>query len=150
MPDGKTHRRVGAIAGAVYAGCRAPTEAATNLWLESFGGAVGGSIGGGLPDLMDPPVSPWHRSLAHGVAPVGLLGVAWMERLEEWRSRLRAEAARCSALKSDATSFARVLWLTLFEWFCRIASGALAGLLAGYVSHLVLDAFTPRSVPVFG
>jgi hypothetical protein len=36
----------------------------------------------------------------------------------------------------------------LFELFWRLAAGFFNGLRAGYVSHLALDAMTPRSIPL--
>jgi hypothetical protein len=39
------------------------------------------------------------------------------------------------------------LWLSLCEIFWRALAGFANGLPAGYISHLVLDAGTPRSIP---
>jgi hypothetical protein len=40
------------------------------------------------------------------------------------------------------------LFYWLLELACRFAAGVLAGFLGGYASHLVLDAFTPSSLPL--
>ncbi len=40
------------------------------------------------------------------------------------------------------------LWLTICELFWRALAAFANGLAAGYLSHLVLDAGTPRSIPL--
>lgn len=40
------------------------------------------------------------------------------------------------------------LFLNMFELFWRFLTGFTSGLAAGYVSHLALDAVTPRSIPL--
>jgi len=40
------------------------------------------------------------------------------------------------------------LLLSLFELLWRLAAGFANGLAAGYLSHLALDAVTPRSIPL--
>jgi membrane-bound metal-dependent hydrolase YbcI (DUF457 family) len=40
------------------------------------------------------------------------------------------------------------LWHVFLELLLRLAAGAMAGALGGYGSHLALDAFTPRSLPL--
>jgi hypothetical protein len=40
------------------------------------------------------------------------------------------------------------LLLSLFELMWRLAAGFANGLAAGYISHLALDAATPRSIPL--
>ena len=40
------------------------------------------------------------------------------------------------------------LWLTVRELFWRALADFANGLAAGYCSHLVLDAGTPRSIPL--
>ena len=40
------------------------------------------------------------------------------------------------------------LWHALVELLCRLGAGALAGLLAGYGSHVALDEFTPACLPL--
>jgi len=40
------------------------------------------------------------------------------------------------------------LFAKLAELFWRFLAGLANGLAAGYVSHLALDAFTPRSLPL--
>ncbi len=66
MPDGKTHKLVGAGTGAVYAGFRAKEQSNQNWCIEVAGGAVGGYVGGQLPDVLEPAISSWHRDVGRG------------------------------------------------------------------------------------
>lgn len=40
------------------------------------------------------------------------------------------------------------LWLAICEFFWRMLTGFANGLAAGYLSHLAIDAGTPRSIPI--
>jgi len=40
------------------------------------------------------------------------------------------------------------LWQAVLELLCRLGTGALAGLLGGYGSHVAPDAFTPAGLPL--
>jgi hypothetical protein len=55
MPDGKTHKLVGAGTGAVYAGYRAKEETNLHWWMEVAGGAFGGYLGVRVPMSWNQP-----------------------------------------------------------------------------------------------
>jgi len=42
-----------------------------NWWTEVAGGALGGYVGGLLPDVLEPAISSWHRDVAHSCAAGG-------------------------------------------------------------------------------
>ncbi len=85
-------------------------------------GGLAGSIFTCLPDVLEPATSPNHRDFFHSVAFAGLL-VGGMVKLHQWQPE---------------------------EDWHRLLRGI--GLLAGsaYLIHLVLDATTPKSLPLFG
>lgn len=149
MSDGRTHRAIGTIAGGAYALAKAQQQLPEQLALEVLGGILGGNLGARLPDVFDPPFHPGHRALAHGVVPVVAVGRAAAGALDGWQTQLRVEAARRAALRTSAETALARLWHALVEVLCRLGAGALAGLLAGYGSHVALDAFTPASLPLF-
>ncbi|MBN1611872.1 MAG: metal-dependent hydrolase [Polyangiaceae bacterium] len=144
MSDSRTHRRVGATAGAVTALCRAQSADPLHVLLEVIGGAVGGRT----PDPIDVSNIPRHRGIAHGVVPVTVAGVGFGRTLGDAQQRMRAEAARRAELRRVATTALERLWHALIELVCRLGAGALAGFLPGYGSHLALDAFTPAGLPL--
>jgi hypothetical protein len=57
MSSSRTHRTVGAVSGAGYALSKARSQDPVHMVLEIIGGAVGGGVGGQLPDFIDPPLS---------------------------------------------------------------------------------------------
>jgi len=148
MPDRATHVRVGAASGLVVAGYGARHAPGDELLAEMLGGLIGGVIGGALPDVLEPSTSPNHRQLAHSVVAGGAMTLA---RVTEWqascRSRADASAARARTFpighaKRSHAEFEALAW--------RALAGILVGLVAGYLSHLVLDSGTARGLPFVG
>ena len=148
MPNRATHETVGAASGAALAFLRVGDAPSSHALAEVLGGALGGWMGGVLPDVLEPATTPNHRELAHSIAAGGTLTLA---RVAEWQASCRTEAKGCETralafpLGSDARRSAE--WDAL-AW--RFLAGLLAGLVAGYASHLVLDAGTAKGLPLLG
>jgi hypothetical protein len=156
MPGRKTHVRAGALSGAMYAGYRARNQAPIDQLVETLAGAVGGSIAGVLPDVLEPAVSSWHRSTGHSCA-AGVAILSSRNLLANYEAYCRDKAARCRPMRTSMvlSPQGRVLSpapnsivASLAELFWRFLAGCLNGMAAGYVSHLVLDAGQPRSIPL--
>jgi len=156
MPGRKTHMRAGAISGAMYAGYRARNQAPNSQLIEVLGGAVGGLIGGALPDIIEPAVSSWHRSTGHSCA-AGAAIVSSGSLLASYEAYCRDRAAGSLPVhpgivlspqghvlspvpNSIVANLTELLWIFL--------AGCLNGIAAGYISHLALDAGQPRSIPL--
>lgn len=137
MPRRSTHVTAGVVAGATWAFHHARNELPADQLVEVLGGAIGGWVGGVLPDLLDPPTTPSHRHLAHGLLLLLLVALA---SLEAERQACRAGALSCT---DDGGAWAE---LRPLAW--RFSAGVLTGLQAGYVSHLVLDARTKAALPL--
>lgn len=166
MPGKKTHSYVGMTAGIGYAAFQAKEQVSANLLVEAAGGAAGGWCGGLLPDVFEPGTSSWHRSLAHSGA-AGTAIVAVRGKLTEWQTLCRQKAEYCRIqaeqngmltmvpdpsrpnlfVPAPVNGWAQFRW-KLEELFWRFAAGFANGLAAGYISHLALDAATPRSIPL--
>jgi hypothetical protein len=70
-------------------------------------------------------------------------------KLDDWSRycRQRAEHYRELQFQQGLEPIRRALyWLVEMLW--RLGAGCLNGLQAGYASHLALDMFTPRSLPL--
>lgn len=158
MPDLKTHQCVGTGVGAVYAGYLAKDQTDLNWWIEVFGGGAGGFVGGWVPDLLEPAVSSWHRSICHSVAAGGVV-LSLGQKLVELGQACRENAAMCGAIplvpdpQTGVLVPARIdplseLLSRLEKFFWRFLAGFINGLAAGYGSHLLLDTFTPRGIPL--
>lgn len=163
MPGRRTHAYVGLTAGLGYAAFQAKEQGAANLWVEAAGGALGGWWGGQMPDVLEPATSSWHRCLAHsgtaGAAIVSarskLTGCQDYCRERADSCRLRREAlnmvphpSRPDLFVAAPTDQWQHFLLLMQEVLWRLAAGVANGLAAGYVSHLALDAATPRSIPL--
>jgi hypothetical protein len=147
MPNRDVHGPVGAVSGGACA--------LHELWAVAVAcgrgdsrGAVGGFAGGVLPDEIDTPEHPRHRAEAHSMALTGTIGWILKENLPEWQSALRAQAEQFAMMRAQSESPLLQILFWLAEYFCRFLTGLIAGVLAGYASHLTLDFFTPMSLPV--
>lgn len=136
MPNRDTHVLAGALCAAIAALHLSRDERPEHRFAETLGGVLGGCLGSRLPDLFDPPIGPLHRSYAHGGLAVSAVAAA---DLGAWRAACRQSAARCAAAGAPGG-----------EILNRMLAGFLSGVHAGYGSHLALDAFTPRSLPLLG
>jgi hypothetical protein len=157
MPDGKTHKLVGAGTGAVYAAYRAKEETNLHWWMEVAGGAFGGYLGGACPDVLEPAISSWHRGTAHSYATGGGI-VALKNGLKAFAEACRENAEKCKAIDMiwDGNIFIpaipdpiSLVVSKLFDLMWRFLAGFVNGFAAGYVSHLTLDAtIGKRSIPL--
>ena len=149
MPNRDTHRPFGMAVGGGYALWGAQNESWEYRAVEAAGGVIGGWLGAALPDWIDPPLRPDHRHVGHGAANV--IGAVWMsaDAMLNLQRRLRRRANRLAQqrpfLENDLARF--LSWLE--ECVLRFLAGLLNGLVAGYLSHLFLDALTARGIPVF-
>jgi len=149
MPNGRVHRRVGRPTGAVYAAVQATRSPLGNPIAESLAGWFGGDLGARLPDLLEPGC--WnHRQAAHSAAAAAVL-IRSTAAIQAWAELCRVRARQHRAIAADprldsVDQFAHCL----AELFWSGLAGFLNGLLAGYLSHLALDAMTPSSIPILG
>ena len=163
MADRRTHRRAGRVSGAVYAAHRAKSQPAGNFVIETAAGALGGDIGALAADWLEPAVSSWHRGTAHSCAAgLGVLSLGDILAGVETYCRQQAEQKSAERKTLQATpdplqpevfvaapnSSLSQLWLSICEFFWRAVAGFVNGMAAGYISHLVLDAGTSRSIPL--
>jgi hypothetical protein len=147
MANRRTHRTVGAVAGAFLAFVLSKGQPVWHRIVELIGGTTAGLFSALLPDIFEPADSPNHRSLIHGVLPNTVLLVYCARRLRLCQVSLRSRADDHANLAKQAQTAGSRLWHWSVEFFCRFFAGAAAGALIGYGSHLALDAFTPRSLP---
>lgn len=139
---------VGAAAGLTATLLTVQDEPARNQMVEVLGGMAGGYLGGRVPDLLDPPLNPCHRGIAHGGFAVATLVAV---DLEPWRERCRIAARECEAraafLPPGSSQRGDLIFQAILH---RFAAGFATGLKAGYASHLALDLCTPRGLPLVG
>ena len=148
MPNRPVHVSVAAPLGFGYAALKAHNQKGLSPLVEGLGGLLSAVTGGVLPDLIDPPDHPGHRSIAHGLAPVGTTGILWAHNLDSWQARLRQLADHHQRQRMQAKDAFVMVWHAIAEWALRLLAGFLAGIGVGYLSHIVLDFQTPRCIPL--
>jgi hypothetical protein len=148
MPNRDVHLKAGAAAGVAFAAYLAWDQPGQYVLAEAVGGIVGGIGGGLLPDVIDVPRSPRHRAEAHSLSITGTVGHFVSEQLPVWQASLRNKAEYCAQMQTASSEFLPQIGYSLLEFLFRCLSGALAGLLAGYASHLALDSLTPSFLPI--
>ena len=145
MPNADFHCPVAALTGAAAALTLAPQDWRAAL-LEALGGAVGGLLGGSAPDVFDPPTSPRHRSVGHGVFTSGAALVWCVRRLPRAQAALRQPRSSPRALVGEPFAGPRGA-SGPFDPIGHFLAGVAAGFVAGYASHLLLDGMTPAGLP---
>ena len=145
-----THNAIGIATGAMSALLLADNQSKRNRSLEVCGGCFGGSIGSWLPDKIDPATGPNHRSLGHGILPIGCVAYVSWEQLKSFQDKLRQIADELAANRSDSMTPVELGLNQIAECICRILAGMIPGVLAGYISHLALDFTTPKGLPLVG
>lgn len=151
MPDRRTHLSAGVLVG-IGAGLYVSRKHEGWPLVARLLGALPGSIAGAaLPDIVEPAVHSWHRRSFHSWwALAGTAGVALGPPVgvRQWIAAREGAAAgartRRDLLPAGHPECAG-LWLA--EMLEHLLVGAASGLPAGYASHLVLDAASPRSLP---
>lgn len=149
MPRRDLHAAAGLVSGGVVAIARqSDATSVMQLCVAAAGGAAGGYVGGVLPDILEPAAHPNHRGPAHSLV-AGAALVPATKQIREWANscRLKAESCRCRRLASEGDAMSSAAW-GLAELFWSVLASFLWGVIAGYTSHLALDAFSPRSLPL--
>ena len=136
MPNRQTHGIVGLATGGVTALWLAQTQSRAEQALELLGGASAAWVAARLPDLIDLPTSPNHRSIGHSALLYTGGVAASAKTLSSWQHTWRE---RSEEAKQSGDSLSWFLW--------RVLAGMPWGFVAGYASHLALDMCTPKGLP---
>lgn len=143
MPNRKTHVNTGMLAGALASLVVQTKNGQLNV-PEFAGTILGGTAGGRLPDVVDPPDSPNHRGFGHSPASaLGLCGIteAAILKLRKTLSPLLSHADRYIATGYEIPSELAVKIAAY-----RLLIGFATGVSAGNISHLLLDSSTPAGI----
>ena len=147
MPNSKTHRLVGAGVGASKALVQARGQKPLHMAIETTGGVLAGYYGGGMADVLEPATSPNHRGPAHSVVTLSMVvGLCFIAHHAAHMCRHYADRA-AEKREQEEDWLIRTLYL-IGEVLLRLLAGACNALAPSYASHLVLDATTPKSLPI--
>jgi membrane-bound metal-dependent hydrolase YbcI (DUF457 family) len=148
VANGKTHLSVCTACGVTAALYAARDQTGGAFIGKLLGGAVGGAVGGALPDILEPAIHSWHRSTAHSLAAASVLGATAIQSIPTWQRQCRINATHHDYLRVRTDDGLARIWHATMALLWRFLSGFAAGLPAGYLSHLGLDACTPRCIPL--
>ncbi len=148
--DGKTHRKVGKLAGALTTLMyMEASDDPVDVALSLVGGYWAGAAGAALPDIFEPAIHSFHRDVMHSYTFGTVGSVAARPVIEKWRAYCRQNASNAAQRRLVPGVTPADFWASLAEeLFWKIAVGFASGIAAGYVSHLMLDAATPRGIPL--
>jgi len=130
MSNKGTHTVVGAIAGGIVAYRLLSNKVDSGLSNITFGGIVGGAVGGILADIVDPPSSFTHRAEGHSIGINIVVSLIYIFIL----APLLAKLFLYFGEKPGGEGW--------FFW-----AGFIWGLISGHISHLILDSTTPMGLP---
>lgn len=151
MANRRIHLEIAIGVGLILALLAAKGDTLSALLAEAAGVVGGSALGGLLPDAIEPATSSWHRKSFHSVAALAgtsSLSVNPPEQLTAWQAALRQRARTLQSQRERLPpSHAQRTDLWLSEIACRLLAGATIGLPAGYASHLLKDAESPRGLP---
>lgn len=143
MPNKKVHSAAGVTAGVALMLTTQIKDKNINL-PELIGSAVGGLLGGRLPDMIDPPNSPNHRDIGHSIL-FTIAGIALVI------CAVICLKTSCKELERDANWHIQNGYnipddINMKLTQKRLLIGFLNGLTTGSVSHLALDSTTPAGI----
>lgn len=122
MPNSFTHKFVGGLTGLGVAIALTRTEQRKEQPINPLLATGAGVAFGKLPDILEPSTNPHHRQFCHSFLVLALVGYG-MKKAYDWKPEDRVGK--------------------FWKAFALCAGAA-------YISHLALDAFTPKSLPVIG
>ena len=149
MANKKTHRVVGTLTGAGAAAIMAKDQGAARQLVEMLGGVLGGLAGGSLPDILEPARHPNHRQFGHSVSAGVAIATATAKGVKAIQAKMRAEADIQLKL-NECSEGGEAMFHSLAAFMCLLLSGMASGLPTGYLTHLMLDAGTPKGLPLLG
>jgi len=120
MPNRKAHSVIGSASGTAFYLIESYKKEEDFHLGDCIAAALGGLLGGIIPDYLDPPNNPNHRKFAHSVL-LGAGSTLNIEKIFKWVDSL------------DIYDF--------WKWLLK-------GLIFGYLSHLALDLGTPKGLPL--
>lgn len=116
--------------------------------LQTIGGIAGGYGGGTAPDVFEPATWPGHRGFAHSVVTLAGGTTAVVKKGRAAYETVRGQIREYEEALRVETDPWRRFWFWVAVVVGHFTLGYGIGALAGYGSHLALDACTPGSLPL--
>jgi hypothetical protein len=140
VPRRMVHKQVGALAGLLAAGAVSRNQQSNYNIVLLAGGLFGGRFGGTFPDVLEPACSPNHRAFFHSAIWNGGTAFFADKQIKKSFQKMIADAYALPDGNDGSINWKKTIRIFLV--------GATLGFAAGYASHIVLDFFSPRSLPL--
>lgn len=148
MANRREHDQAAVLTGVAHALITNTRASAYQLVTDVIGQVIGARVGARLPDWAEPALHSHHRDVVHGVTFAGVATVKGRRLARRLRRRLLAKAKGYAERRASSQHVFDRLVLWFAEAACRLAAGIVVGVIPGYLSHLFLDAATPRGIPL--
>lgn len=148
MSSGRVHKTVGVISGVGAVYLHNHSSQSQHYLTDYVGGIIGGYIGAKLADIIDPPTSPNHRSIGHGVIQNSMITKFVFENISEFRNHCFQQAQIFHEQADQCRDELLKFWFKIRAEAYKFVAGLALGLITGHVSHLALDSTTPKSLPL--
>lgn len=148
MPCYREHKNIAGVVGGATALVFAAEQQPLQMLAEVAGGIFMGSQAGTWADYIEPGISSHHRQEAHAIVP-SLAGANLVfQNLTSMQGYLRQSAAQCFDLAQNTADPLRAFLNVVVGFGLHFVAGAVPAVATGYLSHVALDACTPRGVPL--
>ena len=148
--DARKHRVVGVLAGGGIALGTRSAENGLELLIEMLAGMSGGALGAKFPDWAEPAVSSWHRGPVHSVTAASTTAVAATNGIAQLNQTVQQRITGLRLAKQQARTLEEQQQYTLEILFWLALVAFCKGAAVGYLSHVAMDATTPRGIPLLG
>jgi membrane-bound metal-dependent hydrolase YbcI (DUF457 family) len=138
MSNREDHDFAGAIAGGLSTLIAAKLQGRNPTGAELLGGVLGGMTGSSIPDYLEPATSPHHRQFAHSAFFTTALVATAGQGAVTMQANMIVRAAQIE--QTDPVG----------AFLLRMMAGFAPATVAGYASHIALDATTPMGIPLLG
>lgn len=148
MAGYKTHKVVGGFVGASTSFMYARNQPPMLAFAETLGGWFAGQYAGTWADIAEPAISSHHRDFCHALAPTACGATFVFRQVDAAHAFLRSQAQLYFQQAANTNDGIEQFVNIVASLLIHVAAGMVPAIPASYVSHIALDAVTPRSVPL--
>jgi membrane-bound metal-dependent hydrolase YbcI (DUF457 family) len=148
MANFKEHQTIGGLVGVGAALVCAQGQPPLLALAEICGGWIAGQHAGTWADAAEPATSSHHRKFCHALAPTAYATTLFFQQVDSLQTSLRSQAQACFQLAATTNDGLQQFVNVAAGLLLHAAAGAVPAVPASYISHIALDASSPRGVPL--
>jgi hypothetical protein len=148
MANFKEHQTIGGLVGGTAALVCARNQPPLLILAEIYGGWLAGQHAGTWADVAEPATSSHHRDFCHALAPTAYGATLVLPQVDSIQTSLRSQAQACFQLAATTNDGLQQVVNIAAGLLMHVVAGAVPAVPASYLSHIALDASSPRGVPL--